>query len=155
MGYRFEQIDATEILDSRGRPTLKVRVRLSDGAVGVAGVPSGASTGSREAVELRDGDPARFGGAGALRAVEHVRRISRRVGIAALIKVNQIGTVTETLEALSICRQAGYAQMVSHRSGETTDTFIADLTVAAGCGQLKSGGPARGSGSASGTGSWR
>ena len=70
--------------------------------------------------------------------------IDRGVANAALIKVNQIGAVTETLEAMRICRQAGYAQMVSHRSGETTDTFIADLAVATGCGQLKSGAPARG-----------
>ncbi len=63
---------------------------------------------------------------------------------AALIKVNQIGTVTETLAALATCRQRGYAAMVSHRSGETPDTFIADLTVGSGCGQLKSGAPARG-----------
>jgi enolase len=63
---------------------------------------------------------------------------------AALIKPNQIGTVTETLEAMQLCRDAGWAQMVSHRSGETTDSFIADLAVAAGCGQIKSGAPARG-----------
>ena len=63
---------------------------------------------------------------------------------AALIKVNQIGTVTETLEAMAVCRAAGWAQMVSHRSGETEDTFIADLAVGSGCGQLKSGAPARG-----------
>jgi len=69
-----------------------------------------------------------------------------RVGIgnAALIKVNQIGTVTETLEALALCRQAGYGAMISHRSGETEDSFIADLAVASGCGQIKSGAPARG-----------
>ncbi len=63
---------------------------------------------------------------------------------AALIKVNQIGTVTETLEAMRICQRAGYGQMVSHRSGETPDSFIADLAVATGCGQLKTGAPARG-----------
>jgi enolase len=73
-----------------------------------------------------------------------VTAIGRGIGNAALIKVNQIGTVTETLEAMRICRDAGYAQIVSHRSGETTDTFIADLTVGTGCGQLKSGAPARG-----------
>lgn len=69
-----------------------------------------------------------------------------RAGIAnaALIKVNQIGTVTETLEALEVCRDAGYAAMISHRSGETDDSFIADLAVASGCGQIKSGAPARG-----------
>jgi enolase len=70
--------------------------------------------------------------------------IARRAGTAALIKVNQVGTVTETLEAMAVCRAAGWAQMVSHRSGETEDTFIADLAVGAGCGQLKSGAPARG-----------
>ncbi len=63
---------------------------------------------------------------------------------AALIKVNQIGTVTETLEAMALCRRAGYAQMISHRSGETNDVFIADLAVGTGCGQIKSGAPARG-----------
>ncbi|SFE47216.1 enolase [Actinacidiphila alni] len=70
--------------------------------------------------------------------------ISRKVGNSALIKVNQIGTVTETLEAMRICREAGYTQMVSHRSGETEDAFIADLVVATGAGQIKSGAPARG-----------
>ncbi|MFT4083296.1 MAG: phosphopyruvate hydratase [Nocardioides sp.] len=70
--------------------------------------------------------------------------IADGIGNAALIKVNQIGTVTETLEAMSLCRQAGYAAMISHRSGETPDTFIADLAVGSGCGQLKSGAPARG-----------
>ncbi len=69
-----------------------------------------------------------------------------RAGVAnaALIKVNQIGTVTETLEALHVCRDAGYGAMISHRSGETDDSFIADLAVASGCGQIKSGAPARG-----------
>ncbi len=70
--------------------------------------------------------------------------IERGIANAALIKVNQVGTVTETLEAMSICRRAGWAQFVSHRSGETEDTFIADLAVGTGCGQIKSGAPARG-----------
>jgi enolase len=70
--------------------------------------------------------------------------IANGIANAALIKVNQIGTVTETLEAMRICHQAGYGQMVSHRSGETPDTFIADLAVATGCGQIKTGAPARG-----------
>jgi enolase len=70
--------------------------------------------------------------------------IGRRAANAALIKVNQIGTVTETLAAMALCRGAGWSQMVSHRSGETDDTFIADLAVGSGCGQLKSGAPARG-----------
>ena len=70
--------------------------------------------------------------------------IRRRVANAVLIKVNQIGTVSETLDAIERCRAGGWAQMVSHRSGETGDSFIADLAVACGCGQIKSGAPARG-----------
>ena len=70
--------------------------------------------------------------------------ISRGVANAALIKVNQVGSVTETQAALEVCRGAGYAAMISHRSGETEDSFIADLAVGSGCGQLKSGAPARG-----------
>jgi enolase len=72
------------------------------------------------------------------------KAIEAGIGNAALIKVNQIGTVTETLEAMAVCRRAGYSQMISHRSGETTDDFIADLAVGSGCGQIKSGAPARG-----------
>jgi len=70
--------------------------------------------------------------------------IGKKVGNSALIKLNQIGTVSETLQAIAVCRDAGYTQFVSHRSGETTDTFIADLAVASGCGQIKTGAPARG-----------
>jgi len=70
--------------------------------------------------------------------------VGRKIANAALIKPNQVGTVTETLEAMRICREAGWAQMVSHRSGETEDTFIADLAMGTGCGQIKSGAPARG-----------
>jgi len=70
--------------------------------------------------------------------------IERGIGNSSLIKLNQIGTVTETLEAVAICRAAGYRQFVSHRSGETEDSFIADLAVGTGCGHLKSGAPARG-----------
>ncbi len=70
--------------------------------------------------------------------------VEARWATAALIKVNQVGTVSETLEAMAACRRGGWAQMVSHRSGETTDPFIADLAVATGCGQIKAGAPARG-----------
>ncbi|MFC4242909.1 phosphopyruvate hydratase [Gryllotalpicola reticulitermitis] len=70
--------------------------------------------------------------------------IEKHVGNASLIKVNQIGTVTETLEAMRVARDGGYAQFVSHRSGETEDSFIADLTVGTGAGHLKTGAPARG-----------
>ena len=68
-GFDVAELSALEILDSRGRPTVAVTVRLGDGTTARAGVPSGASTGSREAVERRDGDPARYGGKGVLGAV--------------------------------------------------------------------------------------
>jgi enolase len=67
------------------------------------------------------------------------RGIKERSCNSVLIKLNQIGTVTETLTCIETAKTAGWGQMVSHRSGETEDTTIADLTVAAGCGQLKSG----------------
>ena len=69
---RVESVSAREILDSRGGPTVEADVLLSDGSMGRASVPSGASTGSLEAVELRDGDPRRYGGLGVLRAVANV-----------------------------------------------------------------------------------
>jgi enolase len=68
-------VDALEILDSRGNPTLRVRVVLEDGSVGASSVPSGASTGENEAVELRDGDKTRYGGKGVLKAIENVRTV--------------------------------------------------------------------------------
>ena len=69
----IDDLFASEAIDSRGNPTVKVTVRLSDGSVESAYVPSGASTGKREALELRDGDKARFGGKGVLKACENVR----------------------------------------------------------------------------------
>ncbi|CAN5265138.1 phosphopyruvate hydratase [soil metagenome] len=69
--------------------------------------------------------------------------IRRGVGNAILIKVNQIGTLTETLEAIRLARRAGYDAVISHRSGETEDTFIADLAVATGVGQIKTGSASR------------
>src|SRR3954447_18645344 len=65
-------VRAREILDSRGNPTLEVEVRTSCGAIGRAAVPSGASTGEHEALELRDGDPKRYGGKGVQKAVKNV-----------------------------------------------------------------------------------
>ena len=72
MSFEITGVSALEILDSRGRPTLQTTLTLADGTTAVAGVPSGASTGTREAVELRDGDTARFGGGGVLTAVGNV-----------------------------------------------------------------------------------
>ena len=75
MDSRIESIAAREVLDSRGNPTLEAEVRLKDGARGRAIVPSGASTGVHEALELRDGDPRRYLGKGVLSAVQHVRTL--------------------------------------------------------------------------------
>jgi enolase len=69
--------------------------------------------------------------------------IARRVANALLVKVNQIGTLSETLDAVALAQSHGYRCMISHRSGETEDTTIADLAVAIGCGQIKAGAPAR------------
>ncbi|TME50917.1 MAG: phosphopyruvate hydratase [Chloroflexi bacterium] len=69
--------------------------------------------------------------------------IERRVANSILIKVNQIGTLTETLDAIELARKAGYSAVISHRSGETEDTTIADLVVATGAGMIKTGAPAR------------
>jgi enolase 1/2/3 len=70
--------------------------------------------------------------------------IERGVANSILVKPNQIGTLTETLEAIRIAREAGYTTVISHRSGETEDTMIADLAVATGAGQIKTGAPSRG-----------
>ena len=69
--------------------------------------------------------------------------IERGVANSILIKLNQIGTLTETLDTIGVARDAGYRAVISHRSGETEDTFIADLVVATGVGQIKTGAPAR------------
>ena len=75
---------------------------------------------------------------------ERLRRgIDAAVANSILIKVNQIGTLTETLEAVRMAREAGYTAVISHRSGETEDTTIADLAVATGAGQIKTGAPSR------------
>ena len=76
--------------------------------------------------------------------VERLQRgIQSGVGNSILIKVNQIGTLTETLAAIRMAREAGYTAVMSHRSGETEDVTIADLAVATGCGQIKTGAPSR------------
>jgi enolase len=71
------------------------------------------------------------------------RGIELGVGNSILVKVNQIGTLTETLDAVAMAQDAGYTAVMSHRSGETEDTTIADLAVATGCGQIKTGAPSR------------
>jgi len=71
----IKTVNGREIIDSRGNPTVEVRVELADGSCGIAGVPSGASTGKYEAIELRDGDPKRYGGLGVEKAVKNVNQI--------------------------------------------------------------------------------
>src|SRR6266404_1088140 len=298
MSTKIARVHGRQIIDSRGNPTVEADVILEGGALGRAAVPSGASTGEHEAIELRDGDKSRYLGKGVLKAVANVngalaaavtgldasdqraldrrmietdgspnkgtlganailavsmaaacaaaaasppplytylaryssaldpassefydqasgkyvfkksdksartseqmtkfwagwvrqfpivsiedglaeddwvgwkhltaelggktqlvgddlfvtntirlqRGISEKVGNAILIKLNQIGTVTETIEAIEMARKAGYASIVSHRSGETEDTFIADFVVAMGTGQIKTGSASR------------
>ena len=76
--------------------------------------------------------------------VEFLQRgIEEGVGNAILVKVNQIGTLTESLDVIALAREAGYATVISHRSGETEDTTIADLAVAVNAGQIKAGAPSR------------
>ena len=80
--------------------------------------------------------------------VTNVKRISKgiseKAGNAVLIKVNQIGTLTEAVAAVRMTQKAGWNPVISHRSGESEDTFIADLAVAMGAGQIKTGAPCRG-----------
>jgi enolase len=98
---RIRSIQAREILDSRGNPTLEAEITLEGGQVGRAAVPSGASTGSREAVELRDGDTSRFGGKGVLQAVGHVN-----------------GEIAQALKGFDVADQSG----LDHRLCELDGT---------------------------------
>ena len=93
----IEEVKALEVLDSRGNPTVQVEVMLEDGSYGVALVPSGASTGAFEAVELRDGDPSRYLGKGVLKAVENVNTIIREaiIGMNAYDQVKLDKTLIE------------------------------------------------------------
>ena len=93
--FDVADLSALEILDSRGRPTLAVTVRLADGTTASARVPSGASTGSREAVERRDGDPARYEGKGVLGAVAAVN-----TEIAGLLRGRSWATLAEADQAM-------------------------------------------------------
>ena len=96
----IESIGAREILDSRGNPTLQVAVILDDGSIGEASVPSGASTGAHEAVELRDGDPRRYGGKGVLKAARHV-----------------MGEILEALEGADATDQRGIDRVLCELDG--------------------------------------
>ena len=97
-------VSALEILDSRGRPTLAVTVSLADGTEAKAGVPSGASTGSREAVELRDGDKSRYEGGGVLNAAGNVNG-----EIADLLRGRSWNSLADADQAMiSLARKSGF-----------------------------------------------
>lgn len=99
MGIKIEKVRGYEILDSRGNPTVKAEVMLSDGCVGIASVPSGASTGINEAVELRDGNEGRFGGNGVTKAVNNVNiEICKAVTSANTIDQGRIDSLMINLD---------------------------------------------------------
>src|SRR5260221_14082040 len=95
---QIKDVLAREILDSRGNPTIEVAIVLAEGVMGRAAVPSGASTGSREALELRDGDAKRYLGKGVLKAIDHVER-TIAPAIIGFEAVNQV-FLDETMKAL-------------------------------------------------------
>jgi enolase len=140
-GYRFEGVDksADQMADYyadlvRDFPIVSIEDPMSeDDWAGWAGVTARLG----DAVQIVGDDlfvtnPARL-----------ARGIAERCANALLVKVNQIGTLTETLDAVALAHRSGYTCMMSHRSGETEDTTIADLAVATDCGQIKTGAPAR------------
>ncbi len=99
MGIKIEKVRGYEILDSRGNPTVRAEVMLSDGSVGIAGVPSGASTGINEAMELRDGDEGRYFGKGVTKAVENVNmEICKAVTAANTIDQGRIDNLMIKLD---------------------------------------------------------
>ncbi|NBP02238.1 MAG: hypothetical protein EBU90_19365 [Proteobacteria bacterium] len=75
---------------------------------------------------------------------EIIKGVEQEIANAVIIKPNQIGTVTETFQAIAVCQEVGMNAIISHRSGETNDTFIADLAVGTSSGQIKAGAPCRG-----------
>ncbi|MBA2263892.1 MAG: phosphopyruvate hydratase [Chloroflexi bacterium] len=126
MSTLIEDIIGREILDSRGNPTVEVDVFLEDGAVGTALVPSGASTGAHEAVELRDGDADRYGGKGVLTAVGHVNETLRSelIGIDAIDQVSVDRLLisidgTENKSRLGANALLGVSLAVAHASAES------------------------------------
>ena len=105
----IQSVEAREILDSRGNPTVEVDVRLASGTLGRAAVPSGASTGSREALELRDGDPGRYGGKGVRKAVDFVNQ--------------EIGSAVQGHGLAAIDEQASLDQFITECSKSATPRY--------------------------------
>ncbi|MGB6874093.1 MAG: phosphopyruvate hydratase [Dehalococcoidia bacterium] len=124
----IERVKAREILDSRGNPTIEVEVVLVDGTAGVASVPSGASTGKYEAVELRDGDKSRYGGLGVLKAIEHVN-----------------SEIAATIVGMSTLEQAAIDQRLIELDGTTTKARLgANALLATSLAVAKAGASFRG-----------
>lgn len=114
MSRAIKAIDSIEVLDSRGNPTVRTYVVLEDGSKGVASVPSGASTGENEAIELRDGDPDRYGGKGVLKAVANVKETiaPRLIGIDA-IKQQEIDQIMIELDGTKFKKNLGANAILS------------------------------------------
>ena len=126
--YEIASIEGLEILDSRGNPTLQATVRLASGHVGRAAVPSGASTGKREALELRDGDPARFGGKGVLKALGHIE-----------------GPIAAALEGRDATDQAGIDRLLCALDGSADKSALgANALLAVSMASAHAGAAARG-----------
>ena len=98
----IEWVQGREVLDSRGNPTVEAEVMLDSGVIGWAAVPSGASTGEHEAVELRDGDPQRYLGKGVRRAVENIATV-----IDAVVKAKPSGAKGQYIRGISIATTMG------------------------------------------------
>ena len=109
----IKDIYAYEILDSRGNPTVECKVTLENGTIGVASVPSGASTGSREALELRDGDPKRYHGQGVLKAVANVNNVIRPVLVGVECIQNKIDDALIKLDGTEFKTNLGANAMLS------------------------------------------
>jgi len=124
----IENVDAREILDSRGNPTVEVEVTLMDGTRGRAAVPSGASTGAHEAIELRDGDAERYGGKGVLKAVQNVYEliadeligwdVTDQLGVDSLL-LEMDGTPNK--ENLGANAMLGVSLAVAHAAAKALD----------------------------------
>jgi enolase len=132
------QVTGFEIIDSRGNPTVAAEVVLADGARGFGAAPSGASTGTREALELRDGDPKRYFGKGVTRAVDNINGELRQA-LSGRDADDQSALDHRMIAAIAMADAAAYSSVVSHRSGETEDTTIADLAVSTAATQIKTG----------------
>lgn len=143
----IENVHAREILDSRGNPTVEVEVSLKSGIIGRASVPSGASTGENEALELRDGDKNRYGGKGVLKAVENVNQViaPALVGFSALeqraidYKMLELdGTKTKSNLGANAIR--GVSLAVAHAAAEQIKFLEKGIiAVATNSGQIKTG----------------